>query len=89
MLSASASTAPTRALHTARAPALGSGCECSKDPFGFGSRSTLLYYLFTTTASAVHYNDEEEDGQEEDGEEEEEEFPWEEPAASGDEVMMR
>eukprot|EP00962_Isochrysis_galbana_P030300 scaffold9810_cov134-Isochrysis_galbana.AAC.2 len=38
---------------TARAPALGMGCECSKDPFG--SRSTPHYYhskrLSTTTPS--------------------------------------
>eukprot|EP00962_Isochrysis_galbana_P027883 scaffold8777_cov130-Isochrysis_galbana.AAC.1 len=37
----------------ARAPALGKGSECSKDPFG--GRSTPLYY-HSFKASAVHYN---------------------------------
>eukprot|EP00962_Isochrysis_galbana_P039126 scaffold14007_cov142-Isochrysis_galbana.AAC.1 len=45
-------------LSTARAPALGMGCECSKDPFG--SRSTPHYYhskrLSTTTTSGVLSN---------------------------------
>eukprot|EP00962_Isochrysis_galbana_P004723 scaffold1302_cov114-Isochrysis_galbana.AAC.1 len=44
-------TAGALCLSTARAPALGMGCECSKDPFG--SRSTPHYYhskrLSTTT----------------------------------------
>eukprot|EP00962_Isochrysis_galbana_P024457 scaffold7503_cov146-Isochrysis_galbana.AAC.3 len=34
-------------------PALGTGCECSKDPFG--SRSTLPYY-HSKRQKAVHYN---------------------------------